>query len=152
MSGEALGKFPKKIMKSLLIFVTCKNLNFFLDEDHKVENLFSLEKEWAGPDDKMASIILDLGCEETMNMIQILNSHKERATKEFTVSVSKDSDGPWEEVVRSTFEDRTKHQQSQPLKTFHFDQKQIHYVKIDVLSYYGLGAGLKFVHLKGRQN
>ena len=100
----------------------------------------------------MASIILDLGCEETMNMIQILNSHKERATKEFTVSVSKDGNGPWEEVVRSTFEDRTKHQQSQPLKTFHFDQKQIHYVKIDVLSFYGLGAGLKFVHLKGSQN
>ena len=127
----------------------CINFNFFLDEDHKVENLISLEKEWAGPNNKTTSIILDLGCEETMNMIEILNSHKERETKEFTVSVSKDSNGPWEEVVRSTFEDRTKHQQSQPLQKYHFQSKQIHYVKIDVLSYYGLGAGLKFVHLKG---
>ena len=109
---------------------------------------------WLGPDKKVGSFTLDLGCETRVSMVEIVNTHnaqyKDRSTKEFKVLVSKNENGSWDEVVHKTLEDSRFLPDPLPLKKFSFAEHIIKYVKFEILSFYGNGGGLQYFHVKGR--
>ena len=55
---------------------------------------------WLGPNTKSGEFILDLGCDKTVNMVELVNTHnaqvRDRGTKEFMV---------WTLVVHKTLPD-----------------------------------------------
>ena len=52
--------------------------------------------------------------------------------------------GPWKEVVSETLEDSRQQKDPLPLQEFTFPTQTGRYVKLEVVSYYGLGGGLQF--------
>ena len=108
------------------------------------------ENYWLAPETQdSAEFVLSLGCEKTVNMVELVNTHngfvRDRSMKEFKVFLSSDSpDGPWEEVVHQTLEDSR--QQTDPLtvQTFPFTARTAKFVKFNQISYYGKGGGLQY--------
>ena len=105
---------------------------------------------WLAPDRQdSAEFVLDLGCEKTVNLVELVNTHngatyRDRSMKEFKVFLSDSSTGPWEEVVHQTLEDSRQQADPLPVQTFSFAPRTAKFVKFNQLSYYGLGGGLQY--------
>ena len=110
------------------------------------------ENYWLAPDHQdqdSAEFVLDLGCEKTVNMVELVNTHnghpRDRSMKEFKVFLSSNSsDGPWEEVLHQTLEDSRQQADPLPLQTFPFTERTARFVKFNQISYYGNGGGLSY--------
>ena len=109
---------------------------------------------WLAPDRQAgAEFVLMLGCEKTVNLVELVNTHngdhRDRSMKEFKVFLSSDSSaGPWEEVVHQTLEDSRRQPDPLPLQTFPFTQRSAKFVKFNQISYYGNGGGLQYFAVK----
>ena len=109
---------------------------------------------WLAPDRQAgAEFVLSLGCERTVNLVELVNTHngdhRDRSMKEFKVFLSSDSsDGPWEEVVHQTLEDSRQQTDPLPLQTFPFTERTAKFVKLNQLSCYGYGGGLQYFSVK----
>ena len=105
---------------------------------------------WLAPNlQDSAEFVLDLGCEKTVNMVELVNTHagrfRDRSMKEFKVFLSSDSpDGPWEEVVHQSLEDSRQQPDPLPLQIFPFTERTAKFVKFNQISYYGDGGGLQY--------
>ena len=105
---------------------------------------------WKAPNlQDTAEFVLSLGCEKTVNMVELVNTHngkwRDRSMKEFKVFLSSDSsDGPWEEVVHQTLEDSRQQPDPLPLQTFPFSARTAKFVKFNQISKYGSGGGLQY--------
>ena len=109
---------------------------------------------WLAPDRQAsAEFVLDLGCEKTVNMVELVNTHnshrRDRSMKEFKVFLSDSSEGPWEEVVHQTLEGSRQQADPLPVQTFPFTQRAAKFVKFNQISYYGRGGGLQYFTLTG---
>merc|ERR1712066_1228005 len=64
---------------------------------------------WLAEDRSRAEFVLDLGCEKTVNTVELVNTksghHGNRGTKQFRLSLSQNSEAPWEEVLQATLAD-----------------------------------------------
>ena len=80
---------------AILIFL-CLLYIYENDQRFKVENvLYHAEKEewgknyWLSPEQAVGEFILDLGCEDSFNTVELVNTHnayhKDRSTKRFQV-------------------------------------------------------------------
>ena len=104
---------------------------------------------WLAPDRQdSAEFVLDLGCQETVNLVELVNTHnggsRDRSMKEFKVFLSDSSEGPWEEVVHQTLEDSREQTDPLPVQKFSFPERAAQFVKFNQISYYGLGGGLQY--------
>ena len=105
---------------------------------------------WLAPDRQAsAEFVLDLGCEENVDMVELVNTHNgfasDRSMKEFKVFLSSDSsDGPWEEVVHQTLEDSRQQTDPLPVQKFPFSERTAKFVKFKQFSYHGRGGGLQY--------
>ena len=111
---------------------------------------------WLAPDKQdNAEFVLDLGCEKTVNQVQLVNTHngkgRDRSMKEFKVFLSDSSEGPWEEVVHQTLEDSRQQADPLPVQTFSFSERTAQFVKFNQISYYGNGGGLQFFAVKNER-
>ena len=111
------------------------------------------ENYWLAPTwQDSAEFVLDLGCEKTVNQLELVNTHnshsRDRSMKEFKVFLSDSSTGPWEEVVHQTLEDGRKQADPLPVQTFSFSERTAKFVKFNQISYYGDGGGLQYFALK----
>ena len=107
------------------------------------------ENHWLAPNGQdRAEFVLDLGCEKTVNLVVLVNTHhgkwRNRSMKEFKVFLSDSSTGPWEEVVHQTLEDSRQQTDPLPIQTFPFSQRTAKFVKFNQISYYGQGGGLQY--------
>ena len=108
------------------------------------------ENFWLAPNlQDSAEFVLDLGCEKTVNMVELVNTHdgywRDRSMKEFKVFLSSESpDGPWEEVVHQTLEDGRQQADPLPLQIFPFTERTAKFVKFNQISYFGSGGGLQY--------
>ena len=110
---------------------------------------------WLAPKQSSAEFVLDLGCEKISNMVELVNTHngnhRNRATKEFKVSISNYQAGPWNEVVYETLEDSRNQTDPLPVQTFPFSlpfEVTARFVKFNLISWYGEGGGLQYFALK----
>ena len=105
---------------------------------------------WLAPNrQESAEFVLDLGCEKTVNMVELVNTHtgnwRDRSMKEFKVFLSSDSsDGPWEEVVHQTLEDSRQQTDPLPVHKFPFTERAAKFVKFNQISHHGYGGGLQY--------
>ena len=105
---------------------------------------------WLAPNKKdRAEFVLSLGCEKTVNMVELVNTHtgkwRDRSMKEFKVFLSSDSsDGPWVEVLHKTLQDSRQQTDPLPLLKFPFSARTAKFVKFKQISYYGKGGGLQY--------
>ena len=137
----------------------CENISVSLSEgqkesDFKVANLLEAsEKYWLGQDNSPASFIVNLGCEKRVNLIELINANngkaKDKGAKDIKVSVSKKKEGPWSQVVKTVLKDPTKTSDPLPVQSFKFEGRLTGFVKVDIDSYYGTGAGLQYFHVRG---
>ena len=107
------------------------------------------ENYWLAPHKQdSAEFVLDLGCEKTVNLVELVNTHsgqyRDRGMKEFKVFLSNSSEGPWEEVVHQTLEDSRQQEDPLPVQTFSFSERTVKFVKFNQISYYGKGGGLQY--------
>jgi len=108
------------------------------------------ENYWLAPNGQdRAEFVLDLGCEKTVNLVELVNTHngfyRDRSMKEFKVFLSSDTSyGPWEEVLHQTLEDSRQQADPLPLQTFLFAERTAQFVKFNQISYYGAGGGLQY--------
>ena len=111
------------------------------------------KKYWLGNNFKPATAILNLGCEKTVNMVELINTHnnvhRDRSTREIKIDVSKDEKGPWVEVLKVTLEDSRGQKDPGPLQRFPFESKKAKFVKIELVSWYLNGAGLSYFNVLG---
>ena len=105
---------------------------------------------WLAPEKQdSAEFVLSLGCEKTVNMVELVNTHngywRERSMKEFKVFLSSDSpEGPWEEVLHQTLQDSRQETDPLPLLKFPFSARTAKFVKFNQISYYGMSGGLQY--------
>ena len=114
------------------------------------------ENYWLAPDRQdSAEFVLDLGCEKTVNLVELVNTHnghhRKRSMKEFKVFLSDSSEGPWEEVVHQTLEDSRQQADPLPVQTFSFSEGAAKFVKFNQISYYGNGGGLQYFAVKNER-
>ena len=108
---------------------------------------------WLAPDRQdNAEFVLDLGCEKTVNLVELVNTHngatyRDRSMKEFKVFLSDSSEGPWEEVVHQTLVDSRQQADPLPVQIFPFSQRAARFIKFNQISYYGNGGGLQYFTL-----
>ena len=111
---------------------------------------------WLAPD-KMdgAEFVLSLGCERTVNWVELVNTHngghRDRATREFKVFISQSLNLPWQEVLHTTLEDSRQHPDPLPVQTFRFKNSRAKFIKYDQISKYGQGGGLQYFAVKHKQ-
>ena len=99
---------------------------------------------WFGPSNSQGAFIIDLGCQKQRSILELVNVHNgERATKQFRVSSSTSSMGPWTALVDGEMT------QSDSLQTFSFQATTDQYYKFEILTYYGNGGGLQYFDVKG---
>jgi hypothetical protein len=116
---------------------------------------------WLAPAQTAASLILDLGCVQVVEeliMKNTLNSHlKNRGLNQFKVWLSNSTAGPWREVLDGSLPDARLGNStcSVPLTTF--QNKSLteealtgRALKLEVVSWYGAGAGLQYLKLVSR--
>ena len=107
------------------------------------------ENYWLAPNGQdSAEFVLDLGCEKTVNLVELVNTHnaqhRQRSMKEFKVFLSDSSTGPWEEVVHQTLEDSRQQEDPLPVQTFSFSERTARFVKFNQISYYGSTGGIQY--------
>ena len=98
-----------------------------------------------------AQLVVDLGCEKTVNGFYVRNTHngkrRNRAMNEFIIFTSSTSSGPWDEVLRESLEDATQAEIEMtvffPLPII-FYYMTVRYVMVQVDSYYGYSGGLQY--------
>ena len=137
----------------------CGNISVSLAEgqkesDFKVANLLEVsEKYWLGQDNTPASFIVNLGCEKRVNVIELINANngkaKNKGVKDIKVSVAKTKEGPWSQVVKTVLKDPTKTSEPLPVQSFKFEGRKTGFVKVDIDTYYGTGAGLQYFNVRG---
>ena len=124
------------------------------NEKFPVENILyrnetKTETYWLPKDQKNASLVLDLGCNKMINMVELANTHngqaRDMATKEFKVYVKKAEKDPWIEVVKGTLEDSRKQETPLPIKVFSFNGITVRFIKFEIVSFYGRGGGLQYL-------
>ena len=112
---------------------------------------------WLAPNYKdEAEFVLSLGCEQTVNLVELVNTHngfaRDRATKELKVFIQP-SYGAWQEVLHTTLEDSRQQADPLPLQTFPIKESKAKYVKFQQISKYGsIGGGLQYFAVKHNQN
>ena len=111
------------------------------------------ENYWLAEDNTRAEFVLDLGCEKTVDGVELVNTksghHDNRGTKQFSVSLRRNSETPWEKVIRATLEDpRGQQTDSLPLQTFSFPAMSARLVQFNLSSWYGWGGGLQYFSVK----
>lgn len=111
------------------------------------------ENYWLAEDGSRAEFVLDLGCEKIVALVELVNTrsghHENRGTKQFSVSLSQNSEAPWEEVLQATLEDpRDQQTDPLPLQTFSFPEVSARFVKFNLSSWYGWGGGLQYFSVK----
>ena len=98
-------------------------------------------------DSREGMLILDLGCAQEVNTIQLVNTHngqnRDRSTKEFRVSFSYDSDD-FEELIHTNLEDSREEEDPLPIQEFYFQPVPASRIKVEILDFYGNGGGLQY--------
>jgi len=111
------------------------------------------ENYWLAEDNTRAEFELDLGCEKIVDGVELVNTksglHDNRGTKQFSVSLSQNSEAPWEKVLLATLEDPRGQQTGPlPLQTFSFPAMSARFVQFNLSSWYGWGGGLQYFSVK----
>ena len=116
---------------------------------------------WLAPAQTRASIILDLGCVqviEGVTMKNTRNAHQnDRGLKQFIISISNSTRGPWRDVLKDQLEDVRNLSCNVPLVNFSLpdqlsaEERTASAVKLHVLSWYGKGAGLQYLEIHSQQ-
>ena len=113
------------------------------------------ENYWLAPTKSTAEFVLDLGCNKIVDEVELVNTHngvaRDRGSKEFQVSISHYSAGPWSSVVHETLEDSRDQDDPLPVLTFPLSSDikvTARFVKFNLISWYGYGGGLQYFHLK----
>ena len=113
------------------------------------------ENYWLAPQQSTAEFVLDLGCNKIVNMVELVNTHngehRDRSSKEFQVSISHYSAGPWSTVMYEILEDSRDQADPLPVLTFPLSthtEVTARFVKFNLISWYGYGGGLQYFHLK----
>jgi hypothetical protein len=114
---------------------------------------------WLAPSRTAASIVLDLGCTQVINGLTLKNTRNahenNRGLKQFIVFLSNSTSGPWREVLSGELPDATIGNSTcnVPLNLFELnmtmseEEKTGRAVKLEVISWYGSGAGLQYLAL-----
>jgi len=110
------------------------------------------ENYWLAEDRSSAEFVLDLGCEKTVNTVELVNTksghYENRGTKQFSVSISQSSEAPWEEVLQASLADPRDQTDPLPLQTFSFPMMTARFVQFNLSSWYGWGGGLQYFRVK----
>ena len=92
-------------------------------------------------------LILDLGCAQEVNTIQLVNIHngqnRDRSTKEFRVSFSSDGDD-FQELIHTNLDDSMEQDDPLPIQEFYFEAVPANRLKVEILDFYGNGGGLQY--------
>ena len=121
-----------------------ENLLVYHDKDDEPKNIY-----WLGKEGQASSFVLDLGCDRKFNLIELVNTHnnkaRDRGAKDIKVSISKTKTGPWEQVFNTTLEDSRNQTEPIPLQKFKINNnKTTHFIKVEVPTFFGKGGGLKY--------
>ena len=107
------------------------------------------ENCWLAPEGQdSAEFVLDLGCEKTVNTVELVNTpngnEENRSMKEFKVFLSK-TDGDWgDAVVHGTLGDSRRKPNPRPVMRFPFTKTEARFVRLQQNSFYGDGGGLQY--------
>ena len=116
---------------------------------------------WLAPAQTRASIILDLGCTqviEGLTMKNTRNAHQnDRGLNRFTIAISNSTRGPWKIVLEDQLADVRNSSCNIPLVNFSLpaqlseEARTARAVKLQVVSWYGTGAGLQYLKIHSQQ-
>jgi len=116
---------------------------------------------WLAPAQTRASIILDLGCSqviEGLTMKNARNAHQnDRGLNQFTIAISNSTRGPWKTVLEDRLPDVRNSSCNIPLVNFSLpeqlsqESRTASAVKLQVVSWYGAGAGLQYLKIHSHQ-
>ena len=114
---------------------------------------------WLAPARSRASIILDLGCSQVIDgltMKNTRNAHQnDRGLEKFSIAISNSTSGPWRIVFNGSLPDVRNFSCNIPLNNFSEELSEeartTSAVKLQVLSWYGLGAGLQYLEVHSHQ-
>merc|ERR1712186_171990 len=117
---------------------------------------------WLAPEKTKPSIILDLGCSqviEGLTMRNTRNAHQnDQGLKEFSIAISNSPRGPWRVVLNASLPDvRNFSCNKVPLNNFSLSEelsqeaRTASALKLQVLSFYGVGAGLQYLEVHPQQ-
>ena len=122
----------------------------YFDQRFRVSNVFernvnqSKGSFWLGPSNSTGFFIIDCGCQKQRRILELVNlQYGERATKQFRLSSSASSMGPWKELVNWEMA------QNDSLQTFSFQATTDQYYKFEIMSYYGNGGGVQYLDVRG---
>jgi hypothetical protein len=116
---------------------------------------------WLAPSSTPGSLVLDLGCTKVLDGIKLKNTHNghhnDRGTKNFTISISNSTAGPWRTIFTGSLTDARNMSCEVPLEEFRFDasslsedQRMLRALRLETVSWYGAGAGLQHMRLLQR--
>jgi hypothetical protein len=112
---------------------------------------------WLAPAHTVASLNLDLGCVRVIDRLTLKNTRNahvnNRGLKQFSVSLSNSTSGPWRVVLTGSLPDARQRNDTcdVPLTTFELNtsmtekEKTGRALKLEVMSWYGDGAGLQYL-------
>ena len=116
---------------------------------------------WLAPAQTRASIILDLGCSrviEGLTMKNTRNAHQnDRGLDQFTIAISNSTGGPWRTVLEGELPDVRNSSCNVPLVNFTLPEELSQEartgraLKLQVVSWYGVGAGLQYLEVHTQQ-
>jgi len=139
-----------------------------------VDNIFSHNKEelgfegyWLAPTQSIASFIINLGCQQNIGALKLVNTHnqhlRDRSTKEFRLSLSMKESGPWTKVLEKSLDDSRQQPDPLPVQVFPLERGTedllpfqeesfvAQYLKFDLLDWYGLGGGLQYLEIQNER-
>ena len=112
---------------------------------------------WLAPARSRASIILDLGCSQVIDgltMKNTRNAHQnDRGLEKFSIAISNSTSGPWRIVLNGSLPDVRNfscNNFSLP-EELSEEARTSSAVKLQVLSWYGLGAGIQYLEIHSHQ-
>ena len=116
---------------------------------------------WLAPAHTPASIILDLGCTQVIEGLTMKNTRNayenDRGLNRFTIAVSNTTQGPWRTVLEDQLPDVRNSSCDVPLVNFTLpaqlsqEARTARAVKLQVVSWYGNGAGLQYLKIHSQQ-
>ena len=116
---------------------------------------------WLAPAESRASIVLDLGCNKIIDgltMKNTRNAHQnDRGLDQFTIAISNSTLGPWRMVLEAELADVRNSSCNVPLDNFTLPEELSQEartgraLKLQVVSWYGLGAGLQYLEVHSQQ-
>jgi len=125
-----------------------------------VHNIFTHNKGepthagfWLGPEQRMATFIINLGCLLRFSGIQLVNTHnykhKDRSSKRFRLFASQLQTGPWTKVLEASIVDSRNQADPLPLQKIDLQATTTaQFLKFELLEWYGRGGGLQYFDIQ----